>query len=93
MKQRKKRLVLYLLIFLTLYVASYLVISRLAYAKSASWNLDGFFYVTPSQEDNEPHWLLKHQLAVSFFWPINQLDQWIGTGMAPIRNVPLFELS
>jgi hypothetical protein len=76
------------LVFLT-YLTSYLVISRHAYAQAEQSGIKGFYYFTPENADS---WRWKNYGFIVFYYPINVVDQWLGTGRAPAKE-PLWQLS
>jgi hypothetical protein len=86
----RKRVVWACLISLAiLYVGSYLVLSRRGYEEARQYNMKGFYYFTP-EDTNQ--WLRLNYSLVYFYYPLNVIDVWLGTGLPP-GCAPLFRLS
>ncbi len=89
MNSRRKIVLLLAIIFLALYVGTYAVLSRRGYAEADQWKFKGFYYFTPAPTD---HWRSTNYGCAFAYWPINQVDQWLGLGRAPASE-PLWGLS
>lgn len=89
MRNRKRHYV-FLTLTIAVYLASYVVLSRRGYAEADRYHSEGFFY---SPLERSGAWQFKHYGCVILFWPLNQLDQLIGTGRPPQLSVPLMDLS
>ncbi len=76
-------------VLLLLYVVVYIGLSRYGYAESRKHNLEGFYYFTPKDLAT---WRLANYGCVCLFWPLNIIDQRLGTGMAPASE-PLWRLT
>jgi hypothetical protein len=76
-----------LCVVLAVYVGSYLVLSRIAYAKAAKEpgfdeKISGFWYIEPTGPSTE-NWYRWHCLCKRVYAPLNAFDCWIGTGIPP----------
>jgi len=72
-----------LVLALLLYVGSYLILSRIAYAKArADGDTWGFWYVEPTGPSTET-WYYWHCLCRRVYAPLNGFDCWLGTGAPP----------
>jgi len=78
-----------LAVIFTVYVASYLTLSRSGYATAEQDRSDGFFYF---ELENTDAWQRKNFFCVYLFWPLNWLDCWLGFGKAPASS-PLMDLA
>jgi hypothetical protein len=76
------------LTMLSVYVGSYLYLSRSGYAKADEYGLGGFYYFSP---ENSDAWRRKQALCRFVFQPLNWIDQTIGTGRGPASE-PLWGL-
>ncbi|MBX9791569.1 MAG: hypothetical protein K2Y37_21825 [Pirellulales bacterium] len=76
------------LALLILYVGSYLVLSRRAFAVADATNAEGFCFVDPSSDAA----CRMHELCSLVYYPLLRLDQWLGTGR-PAAFCPLRGLS
>jgi hypothetical protein len=81
-------LVLGLLLFV-LYVGSYIGLSRRGYAEADRYRMAGFYYFFP---ENSNSWRFKNYGCVYLFWPLNEVDRWLGLGRYP-SSEPLWRLS
>jgi hypothetical protein len=86
---KRKRLVIALALLALSYLISYFIISRRGYSEADRLGLAGFYYLTPEDSDS---WRWKNYGCVVIFYPVNLVDQWLGTGRAPAKE-PLFHLS
>ena len=77
-----------LAILLASYVGSYLVLSRRGYAEADEYHMIGFYYFLP---ENSDEWRSKERAFELFYWPLNEIDQAIGTGR-PLGAEPLWGL-
>jgi hypothetical protein len=68
------------LVLLTAYILAYLGLSRRGYAEADRLNLVAFTYVSPDDTDA---WRSCHDVCTIFFFPLNQIDQWLGSGQCP----------
>ena len=73
-----------LAIVLAIYVVSYGVMSRQAFIRSDSYELEGLWFATPIDGDG---WRRRHYGCAVFFAPLILVDNAIGTGR-PIVNEP-----
>ena len=72
-------------VLLSLYVGSYVVISRRGLAEAERYGVKGFYYVTPRQTDG---WQFAHSVCKFFYSPLNAADVWLGTGR-PAAAAPM----
>lgn len=79
---------LLLVLALSIYVASYMVLSRKAFAYSKKIGIDGFWFVVPLTEETRR----QNDFRNMIFWPAVQIDHAIGTGMKRLCN-PMIEMS
>lgn len=75
-------------ILVALYVGSYITISRQAFRYSDRFNIEGFYFIPPS---NSSSYGLNRKL-VMFYYPLIVLDIAIGTGRVPACE-PMHHLS
>jgi len=89
-KLSKRNWLVIIFAFLVLsYFTSYFIISRRGYFEADRYSFKGFYYFTPEDSDS---WRWKNYGCVVVFYPLNLVDQWIGTGRTPAKE-PLFGLS
>jgi hypothetical protein len=67
-------------LLLVLYVGSYVVRSRRAYAEAERCDMKGFYYFTP---ENSDRWRFWNYTCVYLYLPLNAVDRWIGLGRGP----------
>lgn len=84
-----QRLVIVMAVLAACYAGSYLVISRRGYTEAAQWDIEGFYYFTPSPTTR---WRILNSGARTIFAPLNLIDIWLGTGRAPASE-PMREVS
>jgi len=78
-----------LAVLLTVYISSYVVLSRRGFAQSDAWETEGFYFLTP---ENTDEWRFRNYPLVRVYYPLILIDNWIGTGR-PIASEPLWGLS
>jgi hypothetical protein len=66
-----------LLILLTEYVVSYVILSRRALAWSEEMHCRGAFWFFPPEDTDA--WRTKNYRCVRFYYPLITVDRWIGT--------------
>jgi hypothetical protein len=89
LKRRWHRLTIMVLIaLLVVYVGSYLVLSRRAFAEADRWDIDGFYFLPP-EDTNE--WRFWNYTLVRVYYPLIVIDNGIGTGR-PIGAEPTWRL-
>lgn len=71
------------------YLIAYLCVSRQGYRWADEHGAKGFFYAVP---ENTRRWEILNGACEVLFWPLNQVDQLLGTGRSP-SCPPLFDLS
>jgi hypothetical protein len=76
-------------VLLTIYVSSYVILSRRGFAQSDSWEMEGFYFLPPENTDEWRSW---NYALVRFYYPLILVDNWVGTGR-PIASEPLWGLS
>lgn len=76
-----------LLIFV--YVSSYVVASRRAFAKADEWQLKGVWFALP---DDGQNWRVTHYALTALYFPLIAIDSAIGTGR-PTTNEPTWSLA
>jgi len=76
-------------VLLTVYLASYLVLSRRGYREADAWNMNSFYYFTPEDTDI---WRHTNFGCVLLFSPLNLIDRALGIGRPPASE-PLWRLS
>jgi hypothetical protein len=69
---------------LLLYVGSYAILSRRAFAVADATNAEGIYFVEPSSDAG----CRLHELCSTFFYPLLVLDNLLGTGR-PAASCPL----
>jgi hypothetical protein len=72
-----------------LYLGAYLVLSGRGYAESRRYDMCGFYYLPP---ENSDRWRFLNYGCMYLFHPLNTVDNWLGTGMAPAKE-PLWGFS
>jgi hypothetical protein len=77
-----------LFLLLTLYVGSYLYLSRKGFAECAPFGIDALYFSLP---ENSREWERWNYGCVWFYWPLIKVDCWVGTGKQP-GSVPLWGL-
>jgi len=78
------------IVMLSLYVASYIAVSRPAYQWAERYGYPGFYYVNPPQDTHK--WRRMNTTLVWIYIPLNAVDRLIGTGRSPASE-PLWQLS
>ena len=78
-----------LVVLLTAYISSYLVLSRRAFAQADAWDMEGFYFLPP---ENSDQWRFWNYTLARFYYPLILIDNWIGTGR-PFGREPLWNLS
>ena len=64
----------------SLYVGSYLALSRQAYERSKQWGIEGFWFVLPVTTESK-----QHNKRLNFvYFPAIQIDLMLGTGRIPL---------
>jgi hypothetical protein len=76
-------------LFLSVYIESYLWLSRRGYEQADRWNCRGFYYFMPRPTDE---WRVKNYGCAFLFAPLNRIDRARGTGRPPACE-PLWGLS
>lgn len=71
-----------LVLSLSVYISSYIVISRRAFAYSKQIGIDGFWFVVPLSDEAKR----ENDFRNMIFWPAVQIDRLIGTGRTPLCN-------
>ena len=64
------------------YVSSYYILSRNGFRYAEQVNIPTFFYFTP-ENDND---VRLNNALVRVYWPLNQIDNWLGTGRRPATS-------
>ena len=85
---RKRKRLIVIAVLLATYIGSYLWLSRRGYAEADQFGMKGFYYVFPEESDT---WFDKNYGCVYLYYPLNVVDQAMGTGRGP-GAVPLFHL-
>jgi hypothetical protein len=78
-----------LVAFLVLYVLSYVVVSRRAFAESRRMNTEGFYFFPPEPTDR---WRLSNTALVLLYCPLIYIDVLLGTGLVP-ADEPLWPIA
>jgi len=78
-----------LIVFLLVYVSSYVFLSRRGFDESDVWEMEGFYFLAPKNTDE---WRFWNFTLVRIYYPLIVIDNWIGTGQ-PIASEPLWDLS
>ncbi len=86
MRTRRKAAVL---LFVVIYVGSYVALSRRGFAAMDRDDGVGFYYFEPV---DTPTWRIKNRVCTYLFLPLNFIDQLLGTGRGPASE-PMFKLS
>ena len=89
MKKRWQPLFFTSSLLAALYISSYVVLSRRAYAEADRCGFEGFYYFLP---ENTAAWRVKNQGGMVLFYPLNLIDQWVGLGRPPACE-PMWGLS
>jgi hypothetical protein len=76
------------LLLLTLYVGSYLYLSRKGIAECDALGYTGLYFSPPVRGREWEDWNFR---CVWFYWPLIKVDRWLGTGREP-GCVPLWGL-
>jgi hypothetical protein len=76
------------LVLMTAYVVAYLGLSRRGYAEADRYDLLGFYYLPAEDTDA---WRFRNHACVVFFYPLNEIDQWLGFGRYPAYE-PVFSI-
>ena len=88
--KRKHRIALILLlVMVTLYVGSYMVLSRRGIARAELNDSEGFHFFPP---ENTNSWRRKNAGCIMLYMPLIWLEYQMGTGL-PIASEPLWNLS
>ena len=59
------------------YVGSYYVLSRRGYSEGDKYHVKGFYFVVPG---TAPDWKKRNRQLVTFYYPLIQLEIFLGTG-------------
>ena len=81
MSRRRYQALQILILLLTLYVGSYLYLSRRGFAESDAMGCTRSLYFSPPQPSKE--WERWNYGCVRFYRPLITLDCWLGTGREP----------
>lgn len=81
--RRRRVFKISIVILLTLYVSSYLILSRLGYAEARRNNARGFYYGGMPQNRRG---LRFHQICRVIYAPLNSVDCMLGTGREPVTH-------
>ncbi len=84
---RKRQTLIIVALFLA-YLASYIWLSRRGYAAADQFGIKGFYYFLP---EDSAAWRFKNYGCMCLFYPLNILDQVLGTGRSPGAE-PFFSL-
>jgi hypothetical protein len=88
-KYRRWVIVAVLLTLFSVYVSSYVVLSRRGFAQADEWHADGFYFFTPQ---DSTAWRFANYSLVVIYYPLIFIDNALGTGR-PIAHEPLWRLS
>jgi len=86
--KRGRSIIIDIVLFL-LYVSSYLVLSRRAFAAADQYGFEGFYFLTPQ---NTATWLSANGTLNCIYYPLIKFDNMVGTGR-PIANEPMWGLN
>jgi hypothetical protein len=74
---------------ITVYVVSYVALSRRGFALSEAAGYEGFYFFPPEDTNT---WRRINYGCVFIFYPLIMIDNWIGTGK-PIAHEPLWSVT
>lgn len=86
--KRRSRFRMAIVVLLLVYMSSYLMLSRRAFARADAMGLGGLWFFTP--EDGE-HWRLGHYKCVVVYSPLIVMDNLMGTGRE-VTHEPTWDL-
>ncbi len=87
--RKPRRTLLWCLVLLLAYVATYVLLSRRGYAEAERDEMEGFYYFTPEESRV---WRWKNFACVVIFYPLNLVDRGLGWGRAP-GSEPMWRLT
>jgi hypothetical protein len=70
----------------SIYVSSYIVLSRRGFVQADAWNAKGFYFVKPENTDK---WRFWNYTLAKVYGPLVAIDNAIGTGR-PIASEPMW---
>ena len=88
-RTRRRILIGILAVLLTIYISSYMVLSRRGFAQADEFHVSGFYFLTPEDTDE---WRFWNSALVRFYYPLILIDDALGTGRG-VGYEPLWELS
>ena len=88
-KHRRWKIGAVLLGLFLVYVASYLMLSRRAFAQADEWDAEGFYFLAPR---DSTAWRMSNYFLVFLYYPLISIDNALGTGR-PIASEPLWNFS
>ena len=86
---KRRRWIAVSLLLFVVYVASYFVLSRRAFAVADVYDFEGFYFFTPKDTVT---WRFWNYSAVCIYYPLIKVDNLLGTGR-PIASEPMWGLS
>lgn len=85
----RRRLKFAMLFALSVYLVTYVFLSRRGFVEARQYETEGFYYFTPEDTDR---WRFLNSSCRLIFAPLNALDCWIGWGH-PAGCDPMFKVS
>ena len=76
-------------VFLSIYVGSYYLLSRRGFGEMDTWDGVGFYFITPKESNV---WAVCNYGLVVIYYPLIVIDNAIGTGR-PVGGIPLWRIS
>jgi hypothetical protein len=73
--------IIVLILLLVVYAGSYLVLSRMAFARADVSDWEGFYFAAPEEDTDRCR--SRHYTLVRVYYPLIVIDNWIGTGRPP----------
>ncbi len=77
------------MVFLTVYLGSYWVMSRRGFAMADEYGIQGFYFYLPEDSDQ---WRRVESSTYMLYLPLVHIDCWMGTGRGHASE-PLWHLS
>ena len=87
---RRRKVLIGIAVALLVYVGSYAALSRRAYRVTDSYELGGYYFVFPHPE--HPARIAAHWALVVVYYPLIQIEEFLGTGRSPSISEPLWSL-
>jgi hypothetical protein len=79
-RRRRRRWLIGLAMVGVVYLAAYVILSRLGYREADRQGFRGFYYLPPKDSEG---WRTVNYGCAYLFWPLNAVDCWLGTGRKP----------